>query len=282
LDGVEKAWTSRPGEAVDIAAEAAGNDDFAMVAAVGGDGTMREVAEGLTERSGRALGGPALLALPAGSGNSTSRNVWGERTWQEIVDLAVDRTRSRVRQLDMMRLVEPNIAVLLGASSGFLAAVLVGAGAITEQTGLDRYYASAARVLDCMPSYHTRVCVDGAVVHDGAASLVVVGGGRFRAHAFQFLPYSLLDDGQLDVCIVGALAGPAANELAGLVVNGGHVARPDVTYRRGRRVSLERIDGRPLLAEYDGEVWSAASSACTVEVVPAAVAVLAPVDAPAG
>ena len=36
-----------------------------------------------------------------------------------------------------------------------------------------------------------------------------------------------------------------------------------MTYARGRRVTIERSDGGPLLAEYDGEVWAPAGPTIT-------------------
>jgi diacylglycerol kinase (ATP) len=160
--------------------------------------------------------------------------------------------------------------------------VLIGARDVTGLTGRDRYYAAAAGVLEDMPAHPTRVTVDGQIVHDGPASLAAVGGGRFRAYAFQFLPRSVLDDGVLDVCVIDALTGSAVSEVADLVPSGGHLSRPEVTYRRGRRVRIERTDGLPLVAEFDGEVWSAAGSTLSIEILPGAVTALARRDRPAG
>jgi diacylglycerol kinase (ATP) len=281
-DGAEAVWTARRGDGVDLAAVAVADVGVGLVVAVGGDGTVREVAEGLSRPAGRRSPAPFLLAVPAGSGNSTCRNLWGEREWAEVLDMALDPARSATRRLDLLRLVEPGVDVVLGASSGFLAEVLIGARHVTGVSGRDRYLVAAGGVLGAMPSHPTRVRVDGRIVHDGPASLAAVGGGRYRAYSFQFLPSSRLDDGQLDVCVIGPLSGPAVGEVADLVPSGRHVGRPEVTCGRGRRVTIERIDGRPLVAEFDGEVWTDAGATLTVEVVPGALAVLAPRRPPAG
>jgi diacylglycerol kinase (ATP) len=55
-----------------------------------------------------------------------------------------------------------------------------------------------------------------------------------------------------------------------------------VRYSRGRRVVIERTDGEALVAEFDGDVWDAAGSRLTIEIVPEALRVLAPVTAPCG
>ncbi len=280
--GVHVVWTGRVGEAGELAVAAA-DARIATVVAVGGDGTVREVAEGIAQAAtGRPSGGPVLLAVPAGSGNSTCRNLWGEAGWREVLDLALDPARAAVRHLDLLGLVEPGVKVVLGASSGFLAQVLMGARRVAGVQGRDRYMVAAADVLADMPSHPTRVIVDGRVVHDGPASLAAVGGGRFRASAFQFLPASRLDDGLLDVCVIDALSGPAVGELAALVPSGAHLGRPEVSYCRGRRVVIERTDGQALVAEFDGEVWAEAGCRLTVEVLPAALAALAPRHPPAG
>ena len=55
-----------------------------------------------------------------------------------------------------------------------------------------------------------------------------------------------------------------------------------VTYSRGRRVVIERTDGEPLVAEYDGDVWQAAGPRLTVEVLPGVLRALAPLHPPCG
>lgn len=278
--GVEIGWTSGPGSAAALVSAAVADGSIGLVVAVGGDGTVREVAEALAVASGPT---PTLLALPAGSGNSTCRNLWGELTVTEVLDLALDPSACRVRELDLLRLEEPGVVALLGTSSGFLAQVLVEARDIDPTlTGVNRYYAAAAGVLSALPAYHTRVVVDGALLYDGPACSVAVGGGRFRAQAFQFLPQSLLDDGLLDVSTIAALDAEAVQTLVPLVPGGTHLSRDEVTYARGQHVVIERVDGQPLIAEYDGDVWDAAGSRLTIEVLPRALRALAPLHPPCG
>lgn len=280
VDGLTVFWTTRPGEARDMAAAAAADPDVSLVVAVGGDGTVREMADGIARAVSDTA--PALLAIPAGSGNSTCRAVWGALAWADVLDVALDPARSRVRAVDMLHLVEPDVLAVLGASSGFLAAVLVEARAVVGQTGIDRYHAAAANVFSAMPCHPTRVSVDGTLVHDGPTTLAAVGGGRYRAQAFQFLPSSILDDGLLDVCVVGELDDKALGEVATLAMTGSHLGRPEVVYARGRRITLERTDGQPLLAESDGDPWEPAGPVLTMEVRPGAIRMLAPIEPPAG
>jgi diacylglycerol kinase (ATP) len=272
---IRRVWTGAPGHATELVRGDATAD---LVVAVGGDGTVNEVTRALAV-PGRT--GPALCVLPAGSGNSTSRSLWGDRGWPEVVDLLTANPADgvRVRRIDLLRLREPGLVSVLGTSTGFLAQVLVDLARVDPAlAGIDRYFAAAAGVLQDMPAHPTRVLVDGRVLSEGPTSSVAVGGGRHRAYSFQFLPRSELDDGLLDVSTIAAVSGPEAEELAALIPTGDHLDRPEVTYARGREVVIERTDGRPLVAEYDGSLLPDPGSRLTVEVLPDALTVLAATD----
>lgn len=262
---VRTVWTATAGRTAELVGAHVG-----LVVVVGGDGTVVDLVQSLSP-GGRTV----VCALPVGSGNSTARNLWGELTWHEILDLLAQPSAVRLREIDLLRLVEPGITAVLGTSTGFLAQVLVGARTVDPGvTGIDRYYAAAGAVLQAMPAHPTTVTVDGTVLAGGPLSSVAVGGGRFRARSFQFLPESLLDDGLLDVSTIDAIQGSAVGDLLALMPSGAHLGRPEVRYARGQRVVIERTDGRPLVAEFDGTVWDGAGCRLTVEIVPRGLTVL--------
>ena len=263
---VRTVWTQAPGHAAELAREHA---DAGLIIAVGGDGTVSELVQGMA-------GHQILCPLPAGSGNSTARNLFGDRGWRQVLDLLDDPGSFTVRRIDLLRLAEPGVTAVLGASTGFLAQVLRGARIVDPAVrGIDRYYASAVGVLQAMPDHPIRVTVDGVVLAEGPMSSVAIGGGRFRAWSFQFLPESMLDDGLLDVCTIDALSPAAVAEFVSLMTTGHYLGRPDVRYARGTSVIVERTDGLPLVAEFDGSVWDAAGSRLSIEIVPAALLALA-------
>jgi diacylglycerol kinase (ATP) len=277
---VEVAWTRAPGDAGRYAVDAATSAAAGVIVAVGGDGTLADVCAGLAHIPMNAA---AVLALPAGSGNSSARNLWGDLTWEQVLQTAGTIDNCIVRRLDLLRLVEPGITILLGASTGFLAEVLISArNAEPALAGMDRYFAGAARVMQNMPAHPTRVTVDGHVLCDSPVSSVTVGGGRFRARQFQFLPDSVLDDGLIDVCTIPAVDGQGVRELLPLLMGGQHLSRPGVEYGRGRRIVIERTDGLPLVAEHDGDVWDGAGGTLTIDVVPDSIWAISPRQSPYG
>jgi diacylglycerol kinase (ATP) len=240
-----------------------------VVISVGGDGTTREVVEGVVG-GGHASTRHALFIVPAGTGNSNYRAHWGETDWRTALDTALSAPQDSLRRLDVARFVERDRLVVLGAGAGLTADVLNLAP--QSMKGRDRLRAGLELAALRFVPYPGRVTVDGVVLHEGATVFANAGGGRYRAWQYLILPHSGLDDGLLDVCVVGA-AVPVAGVPA-LLRSGAHLSEPGVRYTRGRQVVIERTDGEPLCFEHDGELVADAGAKVTLEVVPAALPAL--------
>lgn len=231
-----------------------GDGSLDLVIAVGGDGTVRAVAAALVA----ARTEPSLLVVPAGSGNSLYSLLWGEIEWTEALDRVLAGSASR-RRLDLIRLAELDRLALLGVNVGLVAEVAreverMKSAATDGNSDEDRYWQAFGEVLQDLHCAELRVQVDGRPLHEGVASLVTVGGIRnFGRGAFNLLPRSIADDGLLDVCLVEAETAEEIARLATFVPTGSHVDEADVHYDRGRRITVERIDGRPLTIEHDGD-----------------------------
>jgi diacylglycerol kinase (ATP) len=293
------AITARPGEAIARVARAtAGPTPPEVVVAVGGDGTVREVAEGLARGLGRWPGGDegsahggeasAMLVIPAGSGNSAYRAVWGGRDWREAIETAFDKATRRVRSLDLIRLAELDRGALLGVNAGLVAAIAAriesdkncNGGRPPQNSGTDeeRYLNAMGRALAEFEPSQVRVAVDGRICHEGGAMLVTVGGVRsFGRGAFALLPRSVLDDALLDVCVAAQVTNERLGELAALVPTGEHLAEKEVAYARGQTVRIEGIaqQDEQLQIEHDGDPLRAPRT-LTLQVLPGAVPLLAP------
>jgi diacylglycerol kinase (ATP) len=264
-------WTSARGDAARAVRDAANTPEPPdVVVAVGGDGTVLELAEGLLaiEPAERR---PALFVVPAGTGNSNYLAQWGDLPWTEALNRALGIGAAPPRRLDLARLVETDELVLLGACSGIGAEALYAARDITL-SGPSRYQAAlAVAARDCKP-YPGRVIVDGRVVHSGNTILANVGGGRYRAGTYRLLPHSILDDGELDVCVIGDEIEPV--DVPELTRTGAHLDAPGVVYARGCRITVERTDGEALWFEHDGELLAGVSPRFTLQVLPNALPVL--------
>ncbi|MDJ1135797.1 diacylglycerol/lipid kinase family protein [Streptomyces iconiensis] len=221
---------------------------FDLVVAVGGDGTVREVAQGLVAGGG----GAALAIVPSGTGNSSYRMLWEDRPWEAALSAVLQGARGGAerRRLDLAELRESGNFVFLGACAGVIAEALLTARRLPLH-GRSRYARAYAETAGTYTPYPGRVTVDGHVLHEGPTTLANVGGGRYRGGQYLVLPHSRLDDGLLDICVVGA--GLPVRELPELTRTGAHLGHPATTYGRGEHIVVERLDGKPLPLEHDGE-----------------------------
>ncbi len=248
-----------------------------LVMAVGGDGTVHEVVDGLTGADGAdgtrdRESAAALFIVPAGTGNSGYKMFWGERPWQEALAEVAAGARGGARRygLDLALLEETGAKVFLGACTGVIADALRVARSI-PLSGRERYTRAFAESAAAFTPYPGRVTVDGTVLHEGPAVLANVGGGRHRGGRYLVLPRSELDDGLLDVCVIGGEVEPA--RVPELTRRAEHLGLPGVRYGRGRRVVVERLDGEPLCFEHDGDLQPAGLGRITLQVLPGALPV---------
>jgi diacylglycerol kinase (ATP) len=266
-------------EVVETNGGSEGVGSYEVVVTVGGDGTVRDVCEAICAVDGVR---PALFVVPAGTGNSAYRALWGERPWQEALDAAL---AGEPRGIDLVRVVETGSLSLLGVNAGFVARVAAAiarskakgrAQGDDEEAAQARYWATITAALQDIEPFPARVTVDGEALHDGDALLVSVGGVKaFGRGTFRLLPRSELDDGLLDVCTIDGLTLEQWQEIGQLLPSGDHLGRPEVSYAQGRRVEIERTDGADLVVEHDGDPRDVGPK-LTLEVVPGAVPVLAP------
>lgn len=264
--------------ATEIAEAAAEPGGWDVVVAVGGDGTVRTCAAALT------AGGAPLGIVPAGTGNSLYRALWDDRPWPDVLT-DVLTGGARTRDVDLLTVRgEPSgtrVDALLGVSAGLLAEVVRASEALTGVSGRARYAAAAGPALEGLAPFPVRVVLDEQVLVEGPVVLVAIGGARHRSGTFELLPRSVLDDGLLDVCVIGDVGADELVALAGAAMEGEHVGRPGVAYGQGRSVRIERTDGEALLLERDGDLLSGGDHAVEVTVA-GSVPLLAPLSPVAG
>lgn len=215
-----------------------------LVAAVGGDGTVREAAAGL------AGAGVPLAIVAAGSGNSSYLELFGPNPWEATLALVLGDLA--VRTVDLIELQPSGEFGLLGFSAGWFAQV-VNLAAATASTGTARYAEAAATAAASPARFAATVRVDGSILAEGELGLVAIGGARVRAAVFPVFPASLMDDGLLEVLTVAATDTAGFNDLLGAVMTGTHLEHPLAKYTRARRVEISAPGG--MLAEIDGDAW---------------------------
>lgn len=270
--------TRFPGHARELARDAAaGGHD--RVIAIGGDGTAQEVINGLLEsRSGLALG---LLA--GGSGNDLARSLRLPRHGEDALAVALG---AHVRRIDVG--VADHGADDAAQRRYFGAAGGVGFDAQVAATMLQRSWWQRGRVgylvstlweLQRFRNRSLRLVLEtptGERIVDRTALFVAFANGEYYGGGMQICPGATLEDGWMDLCIVGDVSRlTAIRQLPGMY-RGAHVTHPAVELERARSIVL---DGDPATRVHlDGEPFG--TLPLRISVLHRALDVAAPASAP--
>jgi diacylglycerol kinase (ATP) len=263
---IETVLTGAAGDA-EVAARRAVEDGCTHVFVGGGDGTLNEVLNGVAAVDG-ALARVTFGLLPLGTGNDFAQAIGIPVGVEPALAVLLEDRRVAVD----VGVVNDRLFVNVSAG-GFIADV---SEAVTPQlksiAGRLAYLVGGAQaLLDFEPvGLRLRGEPDGAAVETEAYAFAVcnsrlIGGGRLIA------PHALIDDGLLDVCVIGAMSTVEFVGLLREVSDGGHVDDPRVHYLRIREASIRLA--RPVNVNTDGEVLETAE--CAYRVLPGAASFLA-------
>ena len=262
--------TAGPRHAQALARQAVGSVD--RVVAVGGDGTVGEVAAGL------AGTGVPMGIVPAGTGNDLAHALGLPVALEEAVAVAVG---AEARPMDLLRARwtdtsgatdERVVANALGL--GFDAAVAAAVPRYKRLGGIAAYLGAVFATLRDWrrPDRSACVTLDGVEVYDGPLLLLCVGNGSRVGGGFALTPGASAGDGLADTCLVRHISTARALRVLPSAMRGRHTGEPEVSMGTARRVHIQ-ASGRPLPMHGDGEGLASAVAVADLEIVPAAVAV---------
>jgi YegS/Rv2252/BmrU family lipid kinase len=257
---VELAETARHGHAEELA-EAAARAGWAAVVAMGGDGTVHEVANGLLRAADGEVTRAALGIVPVGSGNDFSLLAGLPRDPIEAARRIVSGVERRV---DVGRVGDRGF--VNGVGVGLDARVAVEANRNRRLRGIGIYLWALARVLASFRAPAMRVEIDGDEVIERPLTLATVGNGGRHGGGFWICPAAKLDDGLLDVCVCDELGKLRILRFLPKVLRGTHTGESCVHMRTARRVRI--TSDTPLPVHADGEILSEAARELEIEVAP--------------
>ena len=266
--------TTRPGDAT-IRTRKALRGGVKTVAAIGGDGTLSEAAEGFFEFNKRLEEVPRqinhearLAILPAGTGDDFARSQMGRREpLQKWIDILVSHCQrpaeAKVRQVDVLyglcnEYETPFIclnASTMGIGGETASRVAAQGNFLRRFSGETRFAAGALAALAGWRERRVRVSVDDSEVIEGNMNLVGVANALYAGGGMMLSPQAQIDDGKLDVVTASGLSrANIVRELA-RIHKGGHVRNPKVRIVQGEGVSIETFSQEDaMLIEVDGNV----------------------------
>jgi len=237
--GLRPVWhvTEGPGHADSIVR---GLPEEVSVVAVGGDGTVHEVAAACAG-TGRTMG-----VLPAGSGNDYVKALGVGTGLRRALEVLVG---GEIRVVDTAEVNE--VPFNNGLGIGFDAEVAAGvAEAPAYLGGTGRYLWSVGRLLKDFRCHEARLVMDGAVI-EAKTILIAVALGTTYGSMFRLAPGAVLDDGLFDVIWSEEVNRAEVLRLIPAALRGTLSKRQKVHTARAREVEVELYEEVP--AHVDGE-----------------------------
>jgi len=237
-----------------------------LVVALGGDGTVHHLIEGL-------LGTPAAAGiLPTGSGNDIARSLGIPLDPIRAADTLL---RAHPHPIDIVRarFANAHTAHFIAAGGmGLDAEAADRANTIFRRwPGVTRYLAGAFTAFADGATFELRATLDGRS-WSGRALLAVVANGPYYGSGVHIAPAARMDDGYFDVLLVRDVSWARLVEAIPILLSSGDLRFQEIERCRCRSLRLET--DRPVKVHGDGEFLG--ESPAQFEIVPEAVCVMVP------
>src|SRR5438128_2005199 len=265
----ETLFSERPGHLIELARSAV-DGGATLLVAVGGDGTLNEVVNGIAGR------GVDLATIPLGTGMDFGRTYGIPTKFEAAVRVA---TEGETRTVDAGRVEyrtwggEPAERWFANVGSvGMSGAVAQRANGMSKALGgKATFFYALTRVFLEWENTDVTVRLDGAE-RRGRMHDVVVANGVWHGGGMKLAPDAAPDDGKFDVVLIGDVAKIDFLTTAPKIYKGKHVHHPKVEVLRSKRVEVDAPVQLPI--ELEGE--QVGTTPATFEVVPAALRVRVP------
>ena len=236
--------TDHRGHARELAASAAA-EGYERVLAVGGDGTVNEVANGLAHSQ------TALGIVPLGTANDSAANL-GISTDSTVAIKHATTAESRPIDLGEVSTAQGSAYFVGVAGFGFDAAVAWRVNRMPKLIGGTLpYVAGVVLTLWQYRASDTRICLDGRVIYR-PVFLAAVANNPSYGGGMRIAPDARADDGVLDACVVRDVSRFEVLRLVPKLYSGGHIGHPAVEIIRCRELTAE--SAARVFCHADGEL----------------------------
>ena len=239
----EVEWTKGRNDAIRITKESV--DEHDIICAYGGDGTINEVLTGIGQTGYKTT----LGLLPAGRGND---NAFSVRQTNKIEDLIDMLQKKETRIIDCMK-IDGGERYCMGIAGvgidAFLAEKVIGKSTrISYNIGLIQSFFS-------FRPRHMHVDIDdGREIRDGKCLTIMLGNGQRAGNKKMVAPTAVIDDGLLDVNIIGNTGIFESLITSRKLDDGTHITHPKVEVIRGKKITISTNSNKSIPAHAMGEL----------------------------
>jgi diacylglycerol kinase (ATP) len=266
----EASLSEGKGHAAELARQAL-NGGYKTVVALGGDGTVNEVINGLMAEGDNEV---TLGIIPGEKGNDLARTLgipfdYAAACRKLLAGKAVPLDLGRITYAHHGG--EGRHYFINAAGLGFDAEVVRRVTprlrALSNPTV--RYLSGLFLTLASYKNREARIAIEGEELRERVFSIVVCNG-RYFGGGMEIAPQAEPDDGLFDVVVIGDFARWEILANLSRVYRGTHLSHPKVKLFRAKEVKVEAQE--PMLLQADGELVGATPA--TFELIPRAIKVL--------
>lgn len=247
-------------------ARLAGKDGFELIVAIGGDGTLQEVAAGLVAAPVRI----PVAHLPVGTANVIAMALslpWSTRLAVEVIQ------SGKVLPFDLGYLPDHDRYFLLMAACGFPARVIQDSPRRWKRLfGFLTYLAAAVRNALVPQRARLRIETDTEQLTAEAHTVLVTNIGRIREIGLKVAPDTSPHDGKFDVAIIASRTVWDVIRILLRLLSGRYREPPRLWQITAERVNISAEPALPV--QIDGEVLG--TTPLKVEILPDAIEILVP------
>ena len=269
-------YTEYRGQGIQLAQEAC-SDDYAVVVAVGGDGTANEVINGMMQADQDGATLPNLAVLPVGRGNDFSFGMGIPQDLDSACQLLVDN-HSRKIDIGLVKGGDYPNGRYFGNGIGIGFDTVVGFEAAKLPSfisGIPGYLIAAVKTIFLFFNAPAlQLDIDGEILEQPCI-LVSVMNGRRMGGSFMFAPTSESDDGILNLCIAGQVTRLQILGLLPKVMSGTQASHPAIKMPTGKSIKITALSGT-LPVHADGETICVAGHNLEVDVISQALNLVCP------
>lgn len=231
------AWTDHRGHAAELAEEAA-REGIDVCAAIGGDGTVNEVARSLCHTN------TALAIIPMGSGNGLARHIQIPMNPDGALEVLA---RCEIKALDYGLINDKPFFCTCGMGfDAFISEKFAGSG----KRGLLTYIENTLKGgLSYQPETY-EIELDGQTEHH-KAFLIACGNASQYGNNFYIAPQASMSDGLLDVTIMEPFNMLEAPQIVMQMLNKTLDSNPRIKSFQCRSLHVHRA--QPGVIHYDGD-----------------------------
>lgn len=243
--------------AIELARRGIVEDGYRNIIAIGGDGTVHEVANGILQQEEVPSQEVRMGVIPVGTGNDWIRTYNIPREYEAAVNTLVSG-EDFVQDVAKVAYVTPkgeeksrycvNVSGMgLDAFVNLRVCKMKDKG----KNGKMAYITGLAKSVLKYRSCRMTVRVDGENEAKGLIMSVAVGIGKFNGSGMLQLPDSVTDDGLLDVTVIETMSIPRILSVVGRLFDGKIYSVKRVHNYKGRMVEISSDEVRDM--EIDGE-----------------------------